>query len=76
MGIDKPNIRYVLHYGMPGSIEAYYQEVGRAGRDQERARCLLIWNEQDRARSDRLTITDGSLEGVRQEHTSIRRADG
>ena len=75
MGIDKPNIRYVLHYGMPGSIEAYYQEVGRAGRDQEKARCLLIWNEQDRARSDRLTITDGSLEGVRQEHTSIRRTD-
>ena len=75
MGIDKPNIRYVLHYGMPGSIESYYQEVGRAGRDQGKALCLLIWNEQDRARSDRLTITDGSLEGVRREHTSIRRAD-
>ena len=63
MGIDKPNIRYVLHYGMPGSIEAYYQEVGRAGRDQEEAFCLLIWNERDRGRSDRLTIMDGSLEG-------------
>ena len=75
MGIDKPNIRYVLHYGLPGSIEAYYQEVGRAGRDQGKAFCLLIWTEQDRARSDRLTITDGSLEGVRREHTSIRRAD-
>ncbi len=75
MGIDKPNIRYVLHYGMPGSIEAYYQEVGRAGRDQGKAYCLLIWNEQDRVRSDRLTIMDGSLEGVRREHASIRRAD-
>ena len=75
MGIDKPNIRYVIHYGMPGSIEAYYQEVGRAGRDQERAFCLLIWNESDRVRSDRLTITDGSLEGVRREHDSIRRVD-
>ena len=75
MGIDKPNIRYVLHYGLPGSIEAYYQEVGRAGRDQVKAFCLLIWNEQDRVRSDRLTITDGSLEGIRREHTSIRWAD-
>ena len=75
MGIDKPNIRYVLHYGLPGSIEAYYQEVGRAGRDQAKSFCLLIWNEQDRSRSDRLTITDGGLEAVRREHTSIRRPD-
>ena len=75
MGIDKPNIRYVIHYGMPGSIEAYYQEVGRAGRDQEKAICLLIWNERDRGRSDRLTITDGSLEKVRREHSGIRQPD-
>ncbi len=72
MGIDKANIRYVFHYGMPGSIEAYYQEVGRAGRDKENAYCLLVWSERDRVRSDRLTIMDGSLEGIRREHASIR----
>ena len=71
MGIDKPNIRYVFHYGMPGSIESYYQEIGRAGRDRNDAYCLLIWNEQDRSRSDRLTITDGNLEDVRREHETI-----
>ena len=75
MGIDKPNIRYVFHYGMPGSIEAYYQEVGRAGRDKEKALCLLIWNERDRGRSDRLTVAGGNLGRVRDEIGRMRRAE-
>jgi ATP-dependent DNA helicase RecQ len=47
MGVDKPDVRAVIHYNMPGSIEAYYQEAGRAGRDGEKAHCLLLFNYAD-----------------------------
>lgn len=65
MGIDKPNIRYTVHFGMPGSLESFYQEAGRAGRDRQSARCTVIFSEYDQNRTDELLSPDRDLEELR-----------
>src|SRR5690606_35906657 len=75
MGSDKPNIRYVLHFGIPGSIEAYYQEVGRAGRDSRRAHCSLVSSEFSEARARELLADNADLESVRERFSGTSRDD-
>ncbi len=52
MGIDKPDVRRVLHWGLPRTVEAYYQEAGRAGRDGRRSECVMVWRPSDFACGD------------------------
>lgn len=71
MGIDKPNVRYTVHLGLPASIESFYQEAGRAGRDRSKSLCTILVSDDNPERTQRLLSQQTSIEEVAQQMASV-----
>jgi len=71
MGIDKPNVRYIIHFGLTGSIESFYQEVGRAGRDRNKAESFLIFSNENKDFNHRVLDISKPIELIKNQVDTI-----